>query len=81
MPSDRIIKPGDVIENISASLRSSFVILMMNPFAFQGAEEAFHDSIVVAVADAAHADATLQERQAVLVGHTGVLTTLVRVVD
>ena len=39
----------------------------------EAAEKAFHDSIVVAVTDAAHADATLQERQAVLVGHTGVI--------
>jgi hypothetical protein len=51
-----IIKPSDVIENISASLHSGFVILQVDPFAFQGAEEALHGGIVVAVAGAAHAD-------------------------
>ena len=56
MPSDRIIKPGDVFEYISTGLRSSFVILVVDPLTFQGAEEALHDGIVVAVACAAHTD-------------------------
>ncbi len=39
VPPDCIIKPSDVIENISASLRSSFVVLVMNLLTFQGAEK------------------------------------------
>ena len=52
MPSDGIIKPGDVFEYVSAGLRSCFVVLEVNLFAFQGAEKALHNGVVIAVAGA-----------------------------
>ncbi len=59
MPSDGIIKPGDVFEYVSASLRSCFVVLEVNLLAFQGAEKALHNGVVIAVAGATHADINL----------------------
>ena len=81
MPSDGIIKPGDVFEYVSASLRSCFVALVVNLLTFQGGKEALHDGIAIAIAIPAHTDLAVVAGQAFLVSQAGVLTALVGVVQ
>ena len=51
-----IIEGFDVEEKVGLGLRPAVVDMVVDPFAFQAAEEAFHRRIVVAIAGAAHAD-------------------------
>ena len=49
-----VIEHLDIIENILSGLFSRFVDLAANPLSFEQIEEAFNDSVVVAVTAPAH---------------------------
>src|SRR5271170_4166463 len=49
-----IVEGFDVIEDLSSSLGSGLEGAAVNQFQFEGAPEAFHGGVVIAVAAAAH---------------------------
>lgn len=61
--TNTIIKLFNVKEDIEFGLLVTFIILEMDLLNLQGAEEAFHGSIVVAIACPAHADLHVISRQ------------------
>jgi hypothetical protein len=54
-----ILKPFDITENISTSLGTGFVIMVMNPFIFQRTTKTFHDRIVITISFSTHANLNL----------------------
>ena len=81
MAASAIIKPFDVIKDIRSGLPSVFILLPMNLFDLQGAEEALHGGVVVAVPRAAHADLHAIVSQLELVSSAGVLAAAIGMVQ
>jgi hypothetical protein len=54
MEPHRIVKGRNVVEDVQPGFKPRTVVLVVHPLAFQCAEEAFHYSVVVAAALAAH---------------------------
>ena len=50
-----VLKDSDPLQNGGAGRGPRGTFKTMNPFAFQGAPETFHQGVVIAVAPAAHA--------------------------
>ena len=75
-----IVPSFDVLKDSGASLRSG-IKLMICTFSLEGAEKAFHCSIVEAIADPAHTDLAVMSGQALLIEIAGVLATLIGVMQ
>ena len=75
-----IVPTFDVDEDGGASLGTR-VKGCLSTFGFERAEKAFHGSIVETIADPAHADLAVIDGQGVLKQVTGVLATLIRVMQ
>ena len=56
MTANRIVKAFDVTKNISFSFLAGLVVLSEHLITFESAEETFHDSVIVTISGAAHAD-------------------------
>jgi len=54
---------------------------MVGPLVFEGPEETFHDSIIVAAADAAHGALDAERPQGLLIGVAGVLAAAIAVMQ
>lgn len=55
MPTFQVVRRYDVIKDIGSGLIAGCIDSLPDPFTFEGLEEAFGDSIVMAVAAANHA--------------------------
>ncbi len=69
----RIIETHDIRKDIGCGFLAGTVILKVNVFAFEGAKETLHRSIVIAVACAAHAGLDLRVDEKSLVGFSSIL--------
>ena len=81
MNADGIVKGFDVFEHAEASVFEIVEVLMVGPLVFEGPEEPFGDSVVVAAASAAHRAVDAQSMECLLIGVAGVLTAAVGVVQ
>jgi hypothetical protein len=68
-----IIETHNVGKDVGLGFLTGLVILEMDVLAFESAKEALHGSVVIAVADAAHADLYLLVDEKSLVSIAGIL--------
>lgn len=76
-----IIETHDVSKDVGLSILAGLVILEMDVFAFEGAKETLHRSIVIAVAGAAHADLHLLVNEKLFVNIACILAATVRMMQ
>lgn len=74
-----IVPAFDVLEDGGTGLGTRGE-LCLGAFGLEGREKAFHGGVVETIADAAHADLAVLSDQVLLIGLTGVLAALIRVV-